>query len=54
MTISLEGIEPDVDEPIAAMIRDEDRVPRDVIEECARCGLAMVDALDRVVGPAAD
>jgi hypothetical protein len=44
----------DVDALIASIIRDEDRVPREVIEECARRGPAMVDALDRIVGPAAN
>ncbi len=44
----------DVDGLIASIIRDEDRVPREVIEECARWGPAMVEALDRIVGPAAD
>ncbi|MGC8519180.1 MAG: SEC-C metal-binding domain-containing protein [Steroidobacteraceae bacterium] len=54
MTISLGGTEPDVDELIAAMIRDEDRVPRELIEGCARRGPAMIDALDRIVGPVSD
>jgi hypothetical protein len=44
----------DVDGLIASIILDEDRVPRDVIEECARRGSAMTDALDRIVGPATD
>lgn len=44
----------DADELIASLIRDEDRVPLHVIEECARGGAAMIDGLDRVVGPAAD
>ncbi|MBS0400591.1 MAG: hypothetical protein JSR95_18160, partial [Proteobacteria bacterium] len=43
-----------MDELIASLIRDEDRVPLHVIEECARGGAAMIDGLDRVVGPSAD
>lgn len=43
-----------VDDLIASLIRDEDRVPREIIDECARQGTAMVDALAAVVGPAAD
>lgn len=54
MTTSLKDIEPDVDGLIASIIRNEDRVPRDVIEACARCGPTMVYALDQVVGPSAD
>ncbi len=39
---------------IEALVRDEDRVTRERIEECARRGAAMVEALADVVGEAAD
>jgi len=43
-----------VDDLIAALIRDEDHASRELIEECARRGGPMRDALGAVVGPAAD
>jgi hypothetical protein len=39
---------------IASLIRDEDRVPRERIDECAKHGAAMVGALRAVTGPEAD
>lgn len=36
------------------MRRDEDRVPRNAIDECASRGALMVDALQPIVGPQAD
>jgi hypothetical protein len=38
-----------LDELISLMERDEDRVPRNVIDECARRGDAMLDALQAIV-----
>jgi hypothetical protein len=43
-----------VNELIASIVRDEDRVPRATIDECARGGAAMIDALREVVGPEAE
>ncbi|MFZ1222772.1 MAG: SEC-C metal-binding domain-containing protein [Dokdonella sp.] len=43
-----------VDDLLATLIEYEDRAPREFIDECARHGRAMVDALDAHVGPAAD
>lgn len=43
-----------MDDLVASLIRDEDRVPRERIDECASHGAAMVDALATVVGPTAD
>jgi hypothetical protein len=42
------------DHLISSLVRDEDRVPRERIDECARYGAPMVDALGAVVGPTAD
>ncbi|HMN44165.1 MAG TPA: SEC-C metal-binding domain-containing protein [Povalibacter sp.] len=39
---------------IELMIRDEDRVPRNVIDECVRRGDAMLEKLQLVVGPDAE
>ena len=39
---------------IDSLIRDEDRVPRERIDECARQGAAMIEALGAVIGPEAD
>jgi len=44
----------DVHDLLASLVRDGDRAPRAVIDECARHGAGMVDALDAVVGPTAD
>lgn len=44
----------DVNDLIASLIREEDRAPRELIDECARQGVAMVDALSAVIGPDAD
>jgi hypothetical protein len=44
----------DVHDLIASLIRDEDRVPRERIDECAQRGAAMIEALGAVIGPEAD
>jgi len=44
----------EVNDLLASLIRDEDRVPRARIYECAQRGPAMVEALGAVIGPEAD
>ncbi|NGZ11478.1 MAG: hypothetical protein CV088_19255 [Nitrospira sp. LK70] len=43
----------DVHDLLASLVRDEDRVPRERIDDCALHGAAMVEALNAVVGPEA-
>lgn len=42
------------DDIVATLVRDEDRVSREFVDECARQGPAMVDTLAAVVGLEAD
>lgn len=44
----------EVHDPIAVLIRDEDRVSRECIDECAQHGAAMIEAPGAVIGSEAD
>ncbi len=43
-----------LDELMQLMIGDEDRVPRNVVDECASRGAAMVERLQCVLGSSVD